>query len=482
MELPNGLENNEHSPTNKLNKIKEHLRKFRPNKINKLSLRTSLIALSVVVLIGCIGTIYKVNEIKTRAFSVQFGDETIGTIRDKDVAEKLINQIEKELANTYDVNIVINKKLDFVDTHAKDKELISEIQLAHSIKSKLTFLVSGYVLVVDGKDIGAFKTKEEADELLNRAKAPYIEAKNEDSNIEDVTFLEDVKVVKKNIPLSDIKTIDEVVSLITKGTNEIKTHVVKEGESYWTIAAKYNMSVEELANANPGKDPEKIFLGDEVSLIVPKPLITVATVEEVGYEKEIGYESIIEENPNMYKTEKKVKVKGVPGKSNVVAKVTKHNGVEVSRKIIKEEIISKPVDELIVKGTRKVPLTVATGAFVMPTRGSLSSRYGMRWGRMHRGIDIAAKTGTAVTAADGGTITFSGYKGAYGYMVEVNHGNGYVTRYGHCSKLYVKKGAKVYKGQKIAAVGSTGRTTGPHLHFEVLKNGVHQNPSKYVGR
>lgn len=477
MELPKKLEDSESSLTDKLHQVKNKLNKLRHKKFKSFNLRTSLISLIVLV---SIGTIYKVNEIKTRAFSVQFGDEIIGTVRDKDVALKLVGQIEKELANTYDVEIVIDKKLDFLDTHAKDKELITETKLRDNIKSNLTFLVSGYVLLVDGKDIGAFKTEKEAEELLNRAKSPYVESNNENPKIEEVTFLEDVKVVKKETPLSDIKTVDEVTSLIIKGTNETKTHIVEEGESYWTIAAKYNMSVEELAKANPGKDPEKIFLGDEVSLIIPKPLITVATVEQVEYENVIQYESKVEENSSMYKNEKKVKVKGVPGKSNVVAKVTKHNGVEVDRKIVKEDIITKPVDELIVKGTKKVPRTVATGGFSMPTRGSLSSRYGMRWGRMHRGIDIAAKTGTAITAADGGTVTFSGYRGAYGYLVEVNHGNGYITRYGHCSKLYVKKGTKVYKGQKIAAVGTSGRTTGPHLHFEVIKNGVHQNPSKYV--
>ena len=467
---------------NEQSSFKDHLRKLRPKNLKNLDKKNCLMALTIIVLIGCIVTILKVNEIKTRAFSIKFGDEILGTIRDKEEAQKLIDQIEKELASTYDVEIVLDKKLDFIDTHAKDEEIITETDLRKNIKSKLTFLVSGYVLQIDGKDIGAFKTKKEADELLYAVKSPYIEEINENSNIEEVTFVEDVKVVKKDIPLSNIKSIEEVKSVIATGTSEEKTHIVEEGESYWTIAAKNNMTVDELISANPGKDPEKIYLGDEISLIVPKPLITIATVEEVQYEQELAYETKIEQNTSMYKNEKKVKVKGVKGKSNILAKITKHNGVEVGRKIIKEEIISKPVDELIVKGTKKLPLTAATGAFIVPTRGSLSSRYGMRWGRMHKGIDLAARVGTPINAADGGTVTFAGYKGAFGYLVEINHGNGYVTRYGHCSKIYVKKGAKVYKGQKIAAIGNTGRSTGPHLHFEVIKNGVHQNPSKYVGK
>lgn len=99
---------------------------------------------------------------------------------------------------------------------------------------------------------------------------------------------------------------------------------------------------------------------------------------------------------------------------------------------------------------------------------------------MHYGIDIASKTGTPIYAADGGKVVYAGYKGNYGYLVEIDHGNGFKTRYAHCSKILVKVGDKVYKGQHIANVGNTGRSTGPHLHFEVLKNGKNQNPANYV--
>ena len=99
---------------------------------------------------------------------------------------------------------------------------------------------------------------------------------------------------------------------------------------------------------------------------------------------------------------------------------------------------------------------------------------------MHRGLDIAARTGTPIKAADGGKVIFAGRKGAYGNLVEIDHGNGYVTRYGHCSTINVKVGERVYKGQVVAKVGNTGRSTGSHLHFEVLKNGRNQNPAGYV--
>ena len=95
-------------------------------------------------------------------------------------------------------------------------------------------------------------------------------------------------------------------------------------------------------------------------------------------------------------------------------------------------------------------------------------------------IDLAISSGTKIRASDGGTVISSGYSGSYGYVVRINHGGNRVTLYAHCSKLLVKAGDKVYQGQHIANVGSTGRSTGPHVHFEVIINGVKRNPLDYL--
>lgn len=371
---------------------------------------------------------------------------------------------------------------EIVNEEEKENLKPIALEIKQNIRSKMTFLINGYTISIDGKDIGTLKTKEEAEDVLAEVKKPFLALKEEDSNIKEVNFLQNVKIVEKLSPLSTIKDRKEILSLIQKGTEEIETHIVEPGENYWTIADKYNISVDDLIEANTEKDPENILPGDKINLVVLKPLMTVKTIEETEYEKEIEYDLKVEYDETMYKNEKKVKTNGTPGKSRVVEKIIKHNGVEVDRQIVKEELISKPVDKLIVKGTKQRPLTIATGSFTTPTRGSISSRFGQRWGRMHRGIDIAAKVGTPIKAADGGTVTYSGNRGSYGKLVEINHGNGYVTRYGHCSKIHVNNGQKVSKGQIVALVGNTGRTTGPHLHFEVIKNGVHQNPSNYLSR
>ena len=122
-------------------------------------------------------------------------------------------------------------------------------------------------------------------------------------------------------------------------------------------------------------------------------------------------------------------------------------------------------------------------SLIRPISGTITSRFGARSSirsSAHTGLDISAPSGTAIKAAASGTVTFSGWKGSYGYMIVISHGNGIQTYYGHCSKLYASVGQTVSQGETIAAVGSTGNSTGPHLHLEVRINGVAYNPQNYV--
>ena len=115
--------------------------------------------------------------------------------------------------------------------------------------------------------------------------------------------------------------------------------------------------------------------------------------------------------------------------------------------------------------------SVLSDTYMWPTKGVFTSGYGWRWGRMHKGIDIANNTGTPIHAARQGVVTYSGWSGAYGYLVEIAHRDGDSTRYAHNSRLLVKKGQVVPKGMRISLMGSTGRSTGPHLHFEIRRSG-----------
>ena len=154
-----------------------------------------------------------------------------------------------------------------------------------------------------------------------------------------------------------------------------------------------------------------------------------------------------------------------------VAKATLNNDIEEKIKKIEEEI---EIESHTVQG---VYLEVT------PVSGIITSRFGSResirtYG--HTGLDIAAPAGTSIRAAADGTVTFAGYSGGYGYVVKMSHGNGIETYYAHCSELYVSAGEKIEAGDVIAAVGSTGNSTGNHLHFEVLVDGTEIDPQNYL--
>jgi murein DD-endopeptidase MepM/ murein hydrolase activator NlpD len=122
----------------------------------------------------------------------------------------------------------------------------------------------------------------------------------------------------------------------------------------------------------------------------------------------------------------------------------------------------------------------SAAGFTWPTSGQITSGFGPRWGRMHQGIDVAAPTGRPITAAKSGKVILAGWSGGYGNLVVIDHGGGLSTAYAHQSRIAVKVGDPVTQGALIGFIGSTGHSTGPHLHFEVRVNGAARDPLPYL--
>ncbi len=142
---------------------------------------------------------------------------------------------------------------------------------------------------------------------------------------------------------------------------------------------------------------------------------------------------------------------------------------------------SRTSENVSATATENVSVPADSGIFMRPVSGgTITSKYGQRSSGFHTGLDIAIANGTPIYAAASGTVKFSGKKGGYGYLVIIDHGNGYQTYYAHCSALYVSAGQTVSKGQNISAVGSTGNSTGYHVHFEIRYNGNTLNPQNYI--
>jgi len=221
-----------------------------------------------------------------------------------------------------------------------------------------------------------------------------------------------------------------------------------------------------------------------------RPFLPIAVTRTEEYDVEVPYDTEYISDTSRYVTSSRETQQGENGVNHITARVSYVNGEEISRVTQKVETVSPPVNRVISTGTLPLPSgEVSTqsaeyGKFIWPTlsRGYISCNYGQDGSRWHSGIDIAGEGyGAPIFAADSGTVVFSGNKGdGYGNYVIIQHENGLRTLYGHCSTLSVKYGDKVIQGQQIANVGSTGYSTGPHLHFEVIQGNTRVNPNGFL--
>lgn len=230
---------------------------------------------------------------------------------------------------------------------------------------------------------------------------------------------------------------------------------------------------------------EFIFTADElVAESLDRLSVTVTT--EVEHTEAIDFETERKYDENEYDDYEETIQEGVTGERKTVCRLTYVDGEEVKSEVLSDEITKEAVNKIVVVGTMEKPATgVATGSFMWPVpyTSNITSYYGYRWGTIHSGIDIADSGcyGQTIVASDGGTVTWAGYDNSgYGYYVIIDHGNGYETLYAHCSELYVSEGQAVAQGEAVAAIGSTGDSTGNHLHFEVRCGGDRLDPMNYL--
>ncbi|KPU42236.1 murein hydrolase activator NlpD precursor [Oxobacter pfennigii] len=250
---------------------------------------------------------------------------------------------------------------------------------------------------------------------------------------------------------------------------EILTYTVKSGDTLGAISNEYGVTANSIASSSNISVNSTLKIGQQLRFPSIKGILykikSGDTLSSISKLYDIKFDDIV-----------------------------KTNGMESANKLnIGQEIILPGVDQVkTVVVASKTAAVASRGSSVSaaasavasismwPVRGTLTSLFGPRWGTTHKGIDIAAPTGTNVSAFLDGKVVHSGWEGGYGYLVIIDHGNGLRSYYGHNSKLLVSVGQQVSKGDIIAKVGSTGDSTGPHCHFEIRKNGTAVNPLNYL--
>lgn len=252
-------------------------------------------------------------------------------------------------------------------------------------------------------------------------------------------------------------TIIFITVMIMSNSNKVYTKVETNKVS-GVVMKSDGVNIGVVASEEIGNKAIEIVKERYLAKTKVKGIKTVVVNNKITYEKTTCNESEIYSAEDL---------------SNKIIENNNNKNNVISFTIVKESeampVISSPREKLV----------ALNSSLHTPTVGWLTSYFGVRDGIMHKGIDVAANLGTPIEAALDGIVSFSGIQNGYGKVVKIDHGNGMETIYAHCNKLYVNKGETIKKGTHIADVGSTGDSTGPHLHFEVKVNGNPVDPLKY---
>lgn len=444
--------------------------------------KVALLSVFAVVLMALVGAAGVFNYYTAYAYS--YNGKTLGIVKEKDDVLRITDLVQGALTEDKGIDVVLDVRDDI------EFERVSalgdvKIDTSEDILKRLTYMgnlnVEAYGIYVNGKKVGAVESKDVAREVLQEIKNRYTSGM-EGAKVEEVECVEDIDFKKSNTDLNEVLSEKEMVDrLCTSGEKE-SLHEVVPGETLADIAKLYSMTEEEILADNENVNPKTLDVGSTLVIRQIAPILTVRATEKVTYEAEVPYETQQTESADIYEGYTELQQQGENGLSEITSRITLVNGEKIEEDVLVTTVKKEPVAEITLVGTKERPPSVGSGKYIWPLSGGYtkSSGFKYRWGRLHAGIDLATSTGSDVMAADGGVVTFAGYSGAYGYLVKIDHQNGMETRYAHNSKLLVSEGERVFQGQHIAESGNTGRSTGPHLHFEIRVNGEPKNPENYL--
>lgn len=441
--------------------------------IEKLRQNKTCLPAVAVIAVLLVGLIWMFG-IRTPGYAVYINGKNEFAIKHKADLEKAIHKIESVKEKACSQELELATRVECKKGLVSRSGVLSPDEAHKKLAAVLDFKVPAAAILVNGKAIAFVESKASANSLLEKLKKEYSQPEDGEK-VTKVAFAEKVSVKEEKVAAKKLMSAEKALQLICTGTSNPEKYVVKEGDNLWLIARRNDMYVADIVKANH-LTTENLQLDQELILTKSKPYINVVTQVEGERVEPIPFKTEVVVDKNSPRSIR-VKTEGQTGEKHVVYKASKRNGVVEKTNILEEKILKQAVNKVIVKGTQVTMIASrgggGTGSLDWPTYGPITQYYK---GSAHTGIDIGGRTGQAIRAADSGYVSFAGYQGGYGKFVIVNHGGGIVTRYAHCSAINVSAGQNVGKGQTIAALGSTGRSTGPHLHFEVLVNGSFTNP------
>lgn len=427
------------------------------------------------------------------ALEVQVNGKAVGYVANEDVFNAALEAVQERInyAGTDKTRWTVEPSYTVTVSH----KTMDENDMADAIlKSASDEISEGTALYLDGELAAVCSDGTELQNYLSSLLEPYEDP--DDPNV-TVGFNKDVTLengIYFNESFQDETDVENALSGVQQ---QEKIYTVQAGDTLWSIAQKNDLTFRELCELNtnfkgaPLNEKSNIQAGDELIVTKQEATLEVRITKIETWQEDIPYTSETTKSNEYNVGTKKTVQEGQTGIRSVTAqRVYNTDGVQLSQQILSTEVVKEPVTEKIVVGTKKVvknttSYITGSGQFIWPVPGY---RYCSRWyGGNHKGVDICAAAGTPIYASAGGTVTKAGYNKAgagtgYGYSIIISHGNGYTTVYAHCLSLAVHSGQTVKQGQLIGYVGSTGRSSGNHCHFEVRRNGSYIAPQNVFNR
>ncbi|MEI7027562.1 M23 family metallopeptidase [Paenibacillus sp. y28] len=440
-----------------------------------------------------------VNANMKEVFHVYVDGQEAGVVSDPQVVEQyVINKYKEVQESNPDKQMVLNTDAISYKSERAFMAEDTDQTVLDQLGQMLTAKAIGAEIKVDGKVVGVVKDKETASQVLEELKAKFVPKPKENKKVMTLSasqseqpsgttelvsdgFMQQVEVSYTDLGDSEPMNPEDLLQKLQTGDVQPTKYTVQKGDCVSCIAKKLEISRQVIYQNNPWIVDDKIKEGQVLDLTVLQPTLTVKTVERVVENQEMQHDVVYQKDATLRQGITKTIKPGKNGMKQVTYLITKANGLMMDEEVLEETVIEEPVSEVAVKGS-KVVLGEGTGRFSWPVLGaSITSTFGTRWGKMHKGVDLSGNRN--IMASDNGVVVFTGNRNdGYGNQIVIDHQNGYRTLYGHLSSITTTTGKVVEKGEKIGIMGSTGDSTGVHLHFEVQKGGVAENPLKYLSR
>lgn len=423
----------------------------------------------------------------------------VAVVESRHVLDGAVNELEEN------VEMILGEKFRYPHeiTFSFSRQKNSAITEKGKISEELYALIEDYIctasgLYIDNTLIAVCKTPEEIQKELDAFVAKNVGGENTGiiNSVQILTQAYPTKSITpgENLPLM----LEQMLIPLDQRKKDEPSGIVPLLPKEVTEEARPLAAMPLATDVQAANDKDRIVLAHNPQSF-DHILIEFYTARFEEYKATVPYRTVYQESSEHYTTMADEMVRGVNGTSQVRAKVYMVNGKEAKREVISETVLTTPVNRVVSIGTKLLPEDLgitsyeeAPGRFIVPRVGYVSSYWGARDEGFHRGWDIPGNRGDNLYAAAGGVVVVAidnnrfetatpghSYEG-YGYCVVLQHEDGFSTLYAHCDKIFVTLGQVVSQGEKIAEVGNTGKSTGDHVHFEIMKNGVKQNPKNYL--